>query len=106
MQGNLSTDCLLLQRHHSWSPSRSSAAHRARDPTVCSLKASQENTYMQDNSLTALLKTQQSEGLLGDLLQPGQKISTLSAPPKTPQSAGIPEKLYSQGNRSPTYIPL
>jgi hypothetical protein len=38
-----------------------------------------------DNSLTAPLKTQQSEGLPVDLLLPGQQISSRSAPVKSPQ---------------------
>jgi hypothetical protein len=37
-----------------------------------------------NNSLTAPLKTQQSEGLPGDLLQPGQQISIFFAPVKSP----------------------
>jgi hypothetical protein len=37
------------------------------------------------NNLTAPLKTQQSEGLPGDLLQAGQQIHSFSAPMKRPQ---------------------
>ena len=37
------------------------------------------------NSLTVPQKTQQSEGLLGVLLQPGQQISSFSAPVKSLQ---------------------
>lgn len=44
-----------------------------------------ENSFTQDNSLTAPLQTQQSECLPEDLLQPGQQISSFSAPLKTLQ---------------------
>jgi hypothetical protein len=43
-----------------------------------------------DNSLTAPLKTQQSEGQPGDLLQPEQQISTFLADLKSPQLEGPP----------------
>jgi hypothetical protein len=38
-----------------------------------------------ENSLTALLKTQQSEDFPGDLLQSGEQISLFSTPVKRPQ---------------------
>ena len=41
-----------------------------------------------DNSLTAPLKTQQSEGLPGDLLQSGQQIIRFSVPVKSTQLEG------------------
>ena len=44
-----------------------------------------KNIFTQDNNLTAPLKTQQSEGLPGDLLQLGQQISSFFAPLKSPQ---------------------
>ena len=44
---------------------------------------------MQGNSLTAPLKTQQSEGLPQDLLQSGQQFTSIHAPLKTPQSKGL-----------------
>ena len=50
-----------------------------------------------DNSLTAPLKTQQSEGLPGDLLQPGQQISSFSAPVKSPQLEGPTGSLLQPG---------
>ena len=50
-----------------------------------------------DNSLTAPLKTQQSEGLPGDLLQPGQQISSFSAPVKSPQLEGPTASLIQPG---------
>lgn len=51
------------------------------------LRAVEDQLYSEqlNSSLTAPLKTQQSEGLPGDLLQPGQQISSFSAPMKSPQ---------------------
>jgi hypothetical protein len=38
-----------------------------------------EKIFIQDNSLTVPVETQQSEGLPEDLLKPGQQISNFSA---------------------------
>jgi hypothetical protein len=71
-----------------WKPPWNSAAHRETEATVSRTPSPTKNIFTQDNSLTAPLKTQQSEGLTADLLHPGQQSSSLSAPLKSPQLDG------------------
>ena len=72
----------------------SSVAHREIETTV---HRTLENIFTQDNSLTAPLKSPQSEGVPGDLLQPGQQINSFSVPVKSPQLEGLTGGLIQPG---------
>ena len=74
-----------------WKPPWSSVAHREIQTILCK--------PLLDNSLSAPLKTQQSEGLPGDLLKPGQQISSFSASLKSPQLEGPTGSLLQPGSQ-------
>jgi hypothetical protein len=77
-----------------WKHHWSSAAHRETEAIVLRLPC---KSLTQDNSLTAPLKIQQSDGLQGDLLQPRQQMGSFSAPLKTSQSEGPTGGLQQSG---------
>ena len=99
---------LLLWRHHILLHPRGPTALRAVEQlrTLCiqsswgtfALRADEDQMHSEqlDNSLTAPLKTEKSEGLPGDLLQPGQQITIFSVPVKSPSWKAPQVVWYSQ----------
>lgn len=107
--GNLHHSQNTSQGHH-WTKGNRPNSLKAfldycytQDNRLHSPEVSLENSYTQGNNLTVSLKTQQSEGLQEDLLQPRQQIRSISAPLKTPKPesllAGLPVELLFLGQQ-------
>ena len=103
----LSAWFLLLGKTHSWSASTKDPYPDTSSRTLCTQSnwgstalrevEDQLHSVQLDNNVIAPWKIQQPEGLPGELLQPVQQISRLSAPVKSPQLEGPTSGLIQPG---------